>query len=405
MVLARELFPIDGGREFLLVDLIKRLSPHVEIHLAIFPNKSTPGNLESLPYTTLGISSLTILSQPTKLETLGNLISSIGTIQESLFFKKRNLEEIQKIISTLEIKCIYFDMIRLFRYAKKLYSRGDVNIIYDLDDLISDRYIYFLKNNKSLKNPLGSYAKIFNSKVFKFTFRALTKPILSYEAHAAFRRESEVSEISKVVLLTSPTEVLSYRERVKQNILVLPNFPIIEKATDIIYSSNEKEIIWIGNNTIPHNSAALDLIIKEILPRLPEFKLKVAGKLDNDSLNPKYGSNIEFLGYVDSIKYIYKRGSILIAPFLFGTGIKIKLLEALSYDVAVITNNIGFQGIPYDKNNLFKPIEDIEEMARIARRMTTDEFFLSQWITEQQKTLKNNFSKSHELKILEVALS
>lgn len=405
MVLARELFPIDGGREFLLVDLIKRLSPHVEIHLAVFPNKSTPESLDSLPYRTLGISSLTILSQPTKLEILGNLISSRGTIQECLFFNKRNLDEIKKITCDLQIKCIYFDMIRLFRYAKKLHSRGGVNIIYDLDDLISDRYVYFLNNNRFLKNPLGSYAKIFNSKFFNFTFKTLTRPILAYEAYAALRREREVSKISKVVLLTSPAEALTYRERVKPKISVLPNFPIIEKATDISQSNNEKEIIWIGNNTVPHNFAALQLIIKEILPRLPEFKLKVAGELSIDSLIPQQANNIEILGYIKSIGEIYKSGSILIAPFLFGTGIKIKLLEALAYDVAVITNKIGFQGIPYERNILFKPIEDIDEMTNIAKRMVTDKFFLSQWIAEQQKTLESNFSCSHEKKILEEALS
>ncbi|MCY1552970.1 hypothetical protein D9M68_894070 [compost metagenome] len=107
---------------------------------------------------------------------------------------------------------------------------------------------------------------------------------------------------------------------------------------------------------------------------------------------------------MDDIDSFLLPGKILIAPFKFGTGIKIKLLEAIAHRVAVITNDIGFQGIPFKENTCFRPLNSDDDMIAAAQRLSSDEGFLTKWLDEQSFILDRYFSNSYELEILKSAL-
>ena len=50
-------------------------------------------------------------------------------------------------------------------------------------------------------------------------------------------------------------------------------------------------------------------------------------------------------GEVDDVKRSLSDSALMIAPMLFGTGIKTKIVEAMSWGVPVVTNPIGIEGI------------------------------------------------------------
>ena len=94
------------------------------------------------------------------------------------------------------------------------------------------------------------------------------------------------------------------------------------------------------------NQAALRYIIDDILPSLPGRTLRVIGVCP-DGIIKRYEGNghISFSGRVDSIVEHLSKCQLLLAPFVFGTGIKTKVIEAMGLGIPVVTNSIGLEGI------------------------------------------------------------
>jgi glycosyltransferase involved in cell wall biosynthesis len=77
--------------------------------------------------------------------------------------------------------------------------------------------------------------------------------------------------------------------------------------------------------------------LPKIIKKMPTFKLKVYGVIV-DKLKNKYKSpNIDYVGFVKNKSDIYNSSKFVICPLLFGTGAKIKVLEAIAYGVPVVS--------------------------------------------------------------------
>jgi hypothetical protein len=70
--------------------------------------------------------------------------------------------------------------------------------------------------------------------------------------------------------------------------------------------------------------------------------------------------NIKLLGLVKDTKTFYEDVDLVINPLMFGTGQKIKSIEALSYNIPIISTKVGFEGIKSDMD--FHKAESIIEM-------------------------------------------
>ena len=84
---------------------------------------------------------------------------------------------------------IYFDMVRLFRYAESCQGYGG-QIIYDLDDLLSERYAAISKVPAAHVDVMGSYRNFSAvGTIFRWpVFRSLLRLIFAYESHRCMAR-------------------------------------------------------------------------------------------------------------------------------------------------------------------------------------------------------------------------
>ncbi|WP_233567672.1 glycosyltransferase family 4 protein [Cohnella faecalis] len=69
-------------------------------------------------------------------------------------------------------------------------------------------------------------------------------------------------------------------------------------------------------------------------------------------------------GEVDDVKRVVSDSALMIAPLLFGTGIKTKILEAMSWGVPVVTNRIGSEGLDANHGEELFVCDSEEEMVR-----------------------------------------
>jgi len=55
---------------------------------------------------------------------------------------------------------------------------------------------------------------------------------------------------------------------------------------------------------------------------------------------------VVLLGFVDSLDAVYEEASVVIVPLLRGSGVKIKLMEAIAHGKACVSTPIGAEGVP-----------------------------------------------------------
>ncbi len=132
-------------------------------------------------------------------------------------------------------------------------------------------------------------------------------------------------------------------------------------------------ILFFANYIHEPNVTALaelvDVIFPIVIRNIPTATLLIAGSAIEkvEHLIPKdHGINV--IGYVEheDIPELYDSAALVIAPLKFGSGIKGKITESISYKIPVITNAIGNEGINLvDKLSGFVT-EDSKLMAQYA---------------------------------------
>jgi hypothetical protein len=83
----------------------------------------------------------------------------------------------------------------------------------------------------------------------------------------------------------------------------------------------------------------------------PAAQLHVLGSISGSFENESY-PNTSFHGFVPSLAPYYRHATLSINPCLAGSGLKIKTVESLAYDLPVVTTPFGAQGIDWSSPNL-----------------------------------------------------
>ncbi len=84
---------------------------------------------------------------------------------------------------------------------------------------------------------------------------------------------------------------------------------------------------------------------KEVTAQNPELKLIVAGSICDIKEQLHSVENVTFYGRYDELEEVYGLTTFCINPIQFGTGLKIKTLEALSFGKEVLTTKTGADGL------------------------------------------------------------
>ena len=105
--------------------------------------------------------------------------------------------------------------------------------------------------------------------------------------------------------------------------------------------------LYVGTHSA-HNYYGLDWFLTQvwasILIENPLCTLRVAGSI-KDKFTGRHFKNVEFLGSVTSLENEYAYAQISVMPLPLGSGLKIKLVEALAHGKACVSTSAGLQGL------------------------------------------------------------
>lgn len=156
---------------------------------------------------------------------------------------------------------------------------------------------------------------------------------------------------------------------------IFTSVPYFDKYTRCVRSNSRKDILFIGAMNRPENYKSALWFIDEVMPVLEEegFRFLVIGGNPPAELLRKASEKIQIKGYVENILPYLEQSLCFAAPLLFGAGIKIKVLEAMSAGIPVLTNEVGIEGIPAENDVEYILCEKKEDYINAVRRLAEDQ--------------------------------
>jgi glycosyltransferase involved in cell wall biosynthesis len=120
---------------------------------------------------------------------------------------------------------------------------------------------------------------------------------------------------------------------------------------ECLWSPSESSILlFTGSITYQPNLEGVRFFLDRVLPVVelwaPRVKLQVTGRLPERPPPEMRHRRVEFTGRLSSLDHLYRNARLFVLPLQFGTGTRIKLLEAMSYGMPIVSTRKGAEGLP-----------------------------------------------------------
>lgn len=291
--------------------------------------------------------------------------------------KKYSIKELEDYLNEHHSIIIpeYLDFMNQLKYTVKnmisydnLHTRSFLNYYYhenmsklisektteDIDLVITDMPMAFYA--KKIQKPKIVYAfdavSNYNYNMYKKS-ESITSKIYWYLNYLKIHRYEKVYNSFDYCVLVNNKDKKLLKKDINTPIEVIPN------GVDTKYFTNksieeEVKLVFLGDMSTPPNNDAVKYFIEDIYPEvLKEISVNfyIVGRNPSDYIQKlSENPNIIVTGSVNDVREYLTKGSIFITPMVSGTGIKNKILEAMSMELAVVSTSTGISGIDSDNN-------------------------------------------------------
>ena len=168
-------------------------------------------------------------------------------------------------------------------------------------------------------------------------------------------RRFEISVLNKMdgIVAITPVDARNLdRLSHSTNIISIPFGINLDTLPENPVQPAEPSLFHIGTMNWYPNEESIRWLITEVWPkvsqRLPQLELHLAGRYMPDWLQKLSVPRIIVDGEVPDVWEYMQRFSIMVVPLFSGSGIRIKIVEAMAAGKAIITTAIGAEGINYE---------------------------------------------------------
>lgn len=234
-------------------------------------------------------------------------------------------------------------------YHKDMSKLIDKNISEDIDLVITDMPMAFYAKNIKIPKIVYAFDAVsnYNYNMYKKSDNIISRIYWYLNYLKIDRYEKVYNSFDYCVLVNNKDKQL-----LKKNI----NIPIevIANGVDTKFFTNtsvedEIKLVFLGDMSTPPNNDAIKYFIENIYPEVLKeisINLFIVGRNPSNYIQKlSENPNITVTGSVDDVRTYLTKGSIFITPMISGTGIKNKILEAMSMELPVVSTSIGISGI------------------------------------------------------------
>jgi glycosyltransferase involved in cell wall biosynthesis len=164
------------------------------------------------------------------------------------------------------------------------------------------------------------------------------------------------------------------------------------------------KLFHIGSMEWMPNRQAIRWFIDEIWElvhnRHPEIKLLLAGRNMPAEFLSMRKEGVEISGEVENALDFMRQGSVMIVPLLSGSGIRIKIQEAMALGKPVISTSAGAAGLKCENGRNILLADTPQEFAEAVHRLATDDQFANTLGLNGRKLIEEEYSNSAVVKKL-----
>ncbi|MDR1848281.1 MAG: glycosyltransferase family 4 protein [Bacteroidales bacterium] len=158
----------------------------------------------------------------------------------------------------------------------------------------------------------------------------------------------------------------------------------------------ENTLFHIGSMNYVPNVQGIEWFLKSVwqnvLSLSPKAKLVLAGRSMPLWLRDYKGENVEIVGEVADSTLFMLHNSIMIVPLLSGSGVRIKIIEAMGLGKCVIATAIAAEGIPYSNNENIIIADTPQEFAFAVAKCLSDKAFRTMIETNAAKLIAEHYN-------------
>ncbi|WP_342746697.1 glycosyltransferase [Mycobacterium neglectum] len=352
LISAVDPYPTDAGKKVVLAGFVEYLAERVgarNVHYLMVGGHG--GN--RFPVT------LRHVEKPRGRQAIASLITRTLTgrssMQEALLNTRGLRDAIHCTLSDIRPDLEIYDTVRMAQHARVT----DVRAVCYLDDLFSERYRGMLEAARRYPDvdlhPMGNFGVHVPRVVRPIAdWRPSQHLLLKMEQHLVRRSEDRVARRFDATLLINAQEAASLRARTgvdDARIHAIP--PLLGRRPPSARNyRGHPEFIFLGQLSLTHNDDGLRHFLAEIWPLVlaqrPGASLVVVGRDPHPGLTAlaaRFADSVKLEGYVPELASILSRCVALVNPLRFGSGVKLKIIEALGAGVPVVSTSVGAGGV------------------------------------------------------------
>ena len=137
---------------------------------------------------------------------------------------------------------------------------------------------------------------------------------------------------------------------------VVEMFPMVQRE-----KTEEQIILFSGKMSYGPNAEAAVWFVKEVFPNIlkeiPSARFCIMGKDPTEEVRRLASDRVIVTGFVEDTEVYFKKAKLVVLPLLNGGGVKVKLLQAISYQKLIVSTSKGVEGIQYSDGKTI-PVAD-----------------------------------------------
>lgn len=347
-------YPVDAGKKVVLAGLLDYLADRFgpeNVHYVLVGDRSA--DVTRFPAV------LHRIAGPSRRDVLWALASSVTTgrasLQEALLRSSRVGADLARLLRGLAPDVEIYDTVRLGQYVE--HGAAAHRVLY-VDDLFSERYSTMLRAMR--RHPeievdaLGNFRAHVPARLRPLASRPSVQRVLLRLERRLVRR-SEDRQVRRFArsLLVNPGEAAALADRAGAGrVTAIPPLLCTAGSPPRRAPSARPVFVFLGLLSLPHNDDGLRCFLRdcwpELLRQLPDAQLRVIGREPRPGLSEvieRYRASVVLEGYVEDLDSALSTATALVNPLRFGSGVKIKVIEALGRGVPIVSTPVGADGI------------------------------------------------------------
>ena len=355
---------------------------------------------------------------------LVEFLSERYTLSLATFLKNEDDKSVQKLLNQIKIQAHYFEKIDIPRTALNLIKS---NLLLQPLNLYRNRSQKF-RNEVAVLSQKVDAIFVDHYEMFQYVPADFKGRIILHQHNCEYLiweryAELEKNPLKKIALKNQAFWIKRYEKSICQRadtILAAPNdiqelvkigadeskfYETFHLGEDFLlrypalqWEKLEDAVLFIGTLTWEANIDSVLYFLHEIWPNLleksPNLKFYIIGKNPDERIVKAVNNstNTILTGFVSDLELYYSKCKVFVSPLRFGSGIKVKVMNALYRGIPTVSTTIGAEGLAVQNETSMLITNDSTQFAQDVFRLLTDHKLWNQISTNSRRLAQEQYT-------------